>query len=180
MSIFAVFKNVSEQKESSSTVAGTKDEDDPANDSSPESKVFTVKILYTGKEGEGIVKSLKHTIKRNIPDNQKIRAVQKRAELSKYFNIKDKIDGRHLSNFMYYKTGYRNKKCKKGDYVEETARRRIVRAREHAGKDKDSLLLKHSASTKHPKARAQDFEVLATNYPDCRKRMLAEAMFIRD
>ena len=82
--------------------------------------------------------------------------------------------------FIYYKPGCRNKKCRKGDYIGETARRRILRTGEHAGKDKNSWIFKHSASTKHPKARDQDFEVLATNYQDRRKRRLAEAMFIRD
>ena len=35
-------------------------------------------------------------------------------------------------------------------------------------------------ATKHPKAKDENFEVLATNYADRRRRKLAEAMFIRD
>ena len=38
----------------------------------------------------------------------------------------------------------------------------------------------HSSTTKHPKAKDEHFEVLATNYADRRRRKLAEAMFIRD
>ena len=46
--------------------------------------------------------------------------------------------------------------------------------------DVSSWIYKHSSTTKHPRAKDEDFEVLATNYPDRRRRKLAEAMFIRD
>ena len=71
-------------------------------------------------------------------------------------------------------------KCKRGDYIGETARRKVIRTAEHGGKDKDSWIYKHSSTTKHPRAKDEDFEVLAINYPDRRRRKLAEAMFIRD
>ena len=38
----------------------------------------------------------------------------------------------------------------------------------------------HSLTKRHPRAKERDFEVLATNYSDRRKRKLTEAMFIRD
>ena len=65
-------------------------------------------------------------------------------------------------------------------YIGETARRRIIRTEEHGGKDKESWIYKHSSQTKHPKAKDRNFEILATNYADRRKRKLAEALFIRD
>ena len=55
-----------------------------------------------------------------------------------------------------------------------------MRTGEHGGKDKESWIFKHSSTTKHPRVKDEDFEVLATGYPDKRKRKLAEAMFIRD
>ena len=55
-----------------------------------------------------------------------------------------------------------------------------MRTGEHGGKDKNSWIFKHSSKTKHPRAKDEDFEILATNYGDRRKRKLAEAMFIRD
>ena len=54
------------------------------------------------------------------------------------------------------------------------------RTGEHAGKDKNSHIFQHSEKSKHPKARRENFKILGTNYPDRRKRKLAEAMFIRD
>ena len=71
------------------------------------------------------------------------------------------------------------KKCE-DDYIGETARRKAIRTNEHAGKDKDSHIYQHSTKKKHPRAREENFKILARNYPDRRKRKLAEAMFIRD
>ena len=108
--------------------------------------------------------------------------VQTGTKLSRNFNVKDKVDGKHLSNFIY-RRDCKNKKCKerkRGDYIGETARRRVIRTTEHAGKDKESWIFKHTSTTKHPRAKDEDFEILATGYEDRRRRKLAEAMFIRD
>jgi hypothetical protein len=178
--VTSAFEKVKERQEASTTSTTRTTEEEESNDNTVESKKFMIKLPYAGKEGEGIVKSLKSTLRRNLPDNQEVRIVQSGTKLSKHFNIKDKIDEKHRSNFIYYKPECRNKKCRKGDYVGETARRRIVRTGEHAGKDKDSWIFKHSSSTKHPKAKDEDFKVLDANYQDRRKRKLAEAMYIRD
>ena len=148
------------------------------NEDPTESKLLMIKVPYAGKTGENIVDSLKNSLKRNLPTNIKCRIVQTGTKLSTRFNIKDAIDKKHLSNFIYRRK-CKNKKCK-GSYVGETARRRTVRTEEHGGKDKNSWIFKHSSTTKHPRAKDQDFEILATNYGDRRKRKLAEAMFIRD
>ena len=100
-------------------------------------------------------------------------------KISKFFNIKDKVDDKHLSNFIYHHD-CQNKKCKDGDYIGETARRKTRRTKEHASKEKNSYIFQHSTKTKHPRAREENFKVLATNYQDRRKRKLAEAMYIRD
>ena len=113
-----------------------------------------------------------------LPNSLESQIVQTGTKLSTRFNIKDKVDKNHLSNFIYRRK-CRNKRCK-DSYVGETARRRTVRTGEHGGKDKNSWIFKHSSKTKHPRAKDEDFEILATNYGDRRKRKLAEAMFIRD
>ena len=55
----------------------------------------------------------------------------------------------------------KNKKCKH-NYVGETARRKVKIVEEHAGKDKKSHIFQHSRSTKHPRAKYENFEILAT------------------
>ena len=153
------------------------DKEDTREDST-EPKLLMMKVPYAGKTGESIVESLKKTLKRNLPSSLECRIVQTGTKLSTRFNIKDKVDKNHLSNFIYRRK-CRNKRCK-DSYVGETARRRTVRTGEHGGKDKNSWIFKHSSKTKHPRAKDEDFEILATNYGDRRKRKLAEAMFIRD
>ena len=87
-------------------------------------------------------------------------------------------DEKHLSNFIY-KFDCRNKKCN-DNYVGETARHKKVRESEHAGKDKESHVFKHTQATKHLRANEKNFVILAKNYENRRKRKLAEALFIRD
>ena len=145
-------------------------------------KVLMLKVPYAGDKGDGLIKDLNNTLRRNLPEDLECRVIQTGTKLSRHFNIKDKVDDKHLSNFIY-RHDCQNKKCKKrkkGDYIGETARRREVRTGEHGGKDKKSWVFQHSSSTKHPRAKDKDFEVLAVNYTDRRKRKLAEAMFIRD
>ena len=135
-------------------------------------------IFYT----IALLKDLKNTLQKNLPENIKCRVVQTGTKLSRNFNVKDKVDGKHLSNLIY-RRDCKNKKCKErkqGDYIGETARRKVVRTAEHGGKDKQSWIFKHTSTTKHPRAKDEDFEILATGYEDRRRRKLAEAMFIRD
>ena len=180
--VISALEKIKERYEAETTgTPETTEDEEPADNSQPvEPKLYMLKLPYAGKEGEGIVKSLKNTLRRNLPDNQEVRIVHNGTKLSKHFNIKDKIDEKHRSNIIYYKPECKNKKCKKGSYVGETARRRIIRTEEHAGKDKESWIFKHSSSTKHPKAKDGDFKILDMNYQDRRKRKLAEAMYIRD
>ena len=131
------------------------------NADSTEPKLLMMKVPYAGKTGESLVESLKKTLKRNLPSSLECRIVQTGTKLSTRFNIKDKVDKDHLSNFIYRRK-CKNKRCK-DSYVGETARRRTVRTGEHGGKDKNSWIFKHSSKTKHPRAKDEDFEILATN-----------------
>ena len=149
------------------------------NDNSTEEKLLMLKMPYAGEKGETLIKDLKNTLQKNLPKNIRCRVVQTGTKLSRNFNVKDKIAQEHLSDFIY-RRDCPNKKCNRGDYIGETARRKVVRTDDHGGKDKQSWIFKHSSSTKHPRAKDKDFEILATGYPDRRRRKLAEAMFIRD
>ena len=160
-----------------SNAQSTNTEEDPEEDPT-EQKLLMMKVPYAGKTGERIVESLKMTLKTNLPDNINCRIVQTGTKLSTRLNIKDAVDKQHLSNFIY-KRECRNKKCKES-YIGETARRRTVRTSEDGGKDHNSWIFQYSSSTKLPRAKDEDFEILASNYNDRRKRKLAEAMFIRD
>ena len=107
---------------------------------------LSMKVPYAGKEGENIVKNLQNTLTRNLPTNLTCRVVQTGTKLATRFNIKDQVDGKHLSNFIYHHK-CANKKCK-DSYIGETARRRTLRTEEHGGKDKKSWIFKHSSRQK--------------------------------
>ena len=109
------------------------DKEDTREDST-EPKLLMMKVPYAGKTGESIVESLKKTLKRNLPSSLECWIVQTGTKLSTRFNIKDKVDKNHLSNFIYRRK-CRNKRCK-DSYVGETARRRTVRTGEHGGRTK--------------------------------------------
>ena len=141
-------------------------------------RTLVLKVPFRGKKGESLIRSFKTTLKKALPDNVKCRIVHSGTKLSKYFNLKDKIDENHLSDFIY-RHDCRKRACN-DNYVGETGRRKTKRRKEHAGIDKNSAILKHSEEKKHPRAEEEDFQVLAVNYPNRRKRKLAEAMFIRD
>ena len=155
-----------------------KSEEETTDEKPEEMKRFLIKVPFQGKKGDTIIESLKNTLKRTLPENAECRVVQTGTKLSSHFNIKDKIDERHRSNFVYQHE-CQNRKCE-DDYIGETKRRRENRTGEHGGRDKNSEIFKHSCSTKHPKAKDKNFKILATNYETRRKRKLAEAMFIRD
>ena len=137
-----------------------------------------MKVPYARKEGENIVKSLQNTLTKNLPSNIASRVVQTGTKLSNRFNIKDQVDAKHLSNFIYHHK-CANKKCK-DSYIGKTARRRTLRTEEHRGKDKNYWIFKHSLSTKHPRAKDSHFEFLTSNDDNKRKGRLPEPMYVRD
>ena len=63
-----------------------------------------LKVPYAGEKGVTLLKDLKKELLKNLPENIKCRVVQTGTKLSRNFNIKDKIDQCHLSNFIYRET----------------------------------------------------------------------------
>ena len=170
------FEEKHKDSTNSSSNADTTTGDDDKKDSQ---STLMLKLPFRGEKGETLIRSLNKTLKRNVPDTE-YRIVHTGTKLSRHFSLKDSIDKKHQSNFVY-RHECQNKKCDLGDYVGETARRREKRCGEdHSGKDKNSHIFLHSKTTKHPRAKEKDFEVLASNYPNRRKRRLCEAMYIRD
>ena len=176
--VTSVMKKVKEQQQQRNTPNEEIKEPIDDDDQSSKPTLLMLKVPYAGEKGETILKDLKNTLETNLPENIKCRVVQTGTKLSQNFSVKDKVNEKHLSNFIY-RHECRNKKCNHS-YIGETSRRKVLRTEEHGGKDKQSWIYKHSSTTKHPKAKDEHFEVLATNYADRRRRKLAEAMFIRD
>ena len=152
--------------------------EDKKEEEENEVKTLMIKMPYAGEKGESLIKDLNRTLKNTLPNNVRCRVVRTGTKIEGKFNIKDKLEDRHKSNFVYQHE-CKNKKCK-DDYVGETGRRKEIRTGEHAGNDKESWVYKHAVKKKHPKAKEADFKILGSNYDDRRKRKIAEALFIRD
>ena len=152
--------------------------EDEITTNNDEKDTLILQLPFRGTEGESLIRRLKNSLRQNLPNNIECRIVHTGSKLSQFFSLKDKVDEKHLSNFIY-KFDCRNKKCNE-NYVGETARHKEIRENDHAGKDKDSHVFKHTQATKHPRANKKNFVILAKNYENRRKRKLAEAMFIRD
>ena len=93
----SLIKKASESSKKKST-----NQDDPgSSDDDPIPKTLLLKVPYAGKTGDNLVKSLQNTLKANLPQKIECRIVQTGTKLSSRFNIKDKTDDKHLSNFIY-------------------------------------------------------------------------------
>ena len=166
-----------EDKHTNSETASKNNVSIPVEVEEEKNPTLFLKVPFRGKEAEALLKSLNSTLKRTLPTKE-FRIVNTGSKLSNYFSLEDPLDKKHQSGFIY-KHDCRNKRCSE-DYVGETGRRSEFRFKDHAGKDKNSHIYQHSSKMRHPKAKAENFEILGVNYPDRRKRKLAEAMFIRD
>ena len=82
-------------------------------------RTLILKVLFRGSEGDVLIKSLNNTLKITLP-TMEYRIVNTGTKLSRYFSLKDPLDKRHLSNFIY-KRDCQNKKCKE-NYVGEMGR----------------------------------------------------------
>ena len=65
-------------------------------------------------------------------------------------------------------------------YVGETGRRLQVRANEHAGKDRNSHVYKHSLMNRHTTVTIDDFTILDHGYKSNYNRKIAESLYIKN
>ena len=147
--VTSMMKKAKEQQHQDTNESSVAETGQMSDDAADEQKLLMLKVPYAGEKGETIIKDLNTTLKRNLPENIHCRIVQTGTKLSKNFKVKDKVDGKHLSNFVYRHT-CKNKKCDES-YIGETARRRVIRKEEHGGKDKQSWIFKLSTQKQKTK-----------------------------
>ena len=138
-----------------------------------------ISLPYGGDKGNTILKKFKHILERILPDTVKPGISVKGRKIGSFFTLKDKVDEKHLSGFIYEFECNRKPTCE-SEYIGETNRRKEIRENEHAHLDEGSAILQHCKKTKHARAKPKNFKVLARNYPHWQRRKLCESMFIRD
>ena len=136
-------------------------------------------LPYGGDKGNTVIRRFKRILDTILPETVKPEISVKGMKIASHFNVKDKIDERHMSGFVYEFNCNRKSTCT-DDYIGETNRRKEIRVHEHGHTDKSSAVFQHSTSKKHAKAKDKNFTILARNYPHWRRRKLCESMYIRD
>ena len=141
----------------------------------PDQKVVITTLPYAGKKGEDIVKEIKKHLKKYKEHNLSTRISFKAKRLSSCFNLKDKIAKKHEHNVVY------EVKCPDCDhmYIGECGRRIHERFKDHAGKDKNSHVFKHTLNSGHSEITMNDVKIINKNFKNYYKRKISEAIYIK-
>ena len=140
-------------------------------------KTPLISLPYKGKQGENVIRSLKNTLDKILPQDVKPKFIYTGTKLSAKFQIKDKTKDEHKHDLVYYG------KCPECDesYVGETGRRLQDRVDEHSGKDSKSNILRHSYQENHKNVSRNNFQILGNGYKKMKfKRKLSEALYIKE
>ena len=155
-------------------------EENEESESADQEEVYRphMSLPYGGEKGNTVIGKFKRTLDKLLPETVKPDISVKGKKVSTFFRLKDEIDEKHVSGFIYrFKC---NRRTCKSRYTGETGRRKEVREHEHAHTDKESAIFRHCESKKHAKAKSKNFTIVAKNYPQWRRIKICESMYIRD
>ena len=121
---------------------------------------------------------MKSYVKKILPENVKAQTAFTGKRLSSCFKTKDGITFEHQHNITYQvKCSAEN--CSH-DYVGESARLLIERAKDHDRRDTKSHILKHNSKKEQVEVTQEDFEITGSHFKNNRlKRKIAEALLIK-
>ena len=102
--VMCQMKKVKEQQQQQKS-NNSSDEIEESNEDGDQ-KTLILKVPYAGEKGETLLKDMKRTLQQNLPDDIKCNIVQTGTKLSRHFNVKDKVDGKYLSNFIYRRSNF--------------------------------------------------------------------------
>ena len=143
-----------------------------------EQKVHSLLLPFAGSKDTTNVKNLNKTLRNVFHSNIKTRITYTSQKLNSRFQIKDKVNEKHKHDIIYYK------KCPEAicteDYLGETGCRIIERVVDHAGKDKQSHLLKHALTRNHRHVNLGNMKTIDSSfYNNKLKRKISEALYIK-
>ena len=121
-----------------------------------------------------LIKSMKTTLKYNLPSNVVSKSAYSASKLSNKFNIKWKI--KHDHHHVTYYVKHPVETCRE-DYIRERGWRLSEWVIDHSGRDKKSHVLKHCNANEHKLPSFEDFIILATNYKKNKfRRKISESL----
>ena len=135
-------------------------------------------LPYQGEQGSRLVKSLKRSITKLLPEATQLEFGFTSRKLSTHFQIKDKTEFEHNHDIVYLGTCPANN-CL-DNYLGESAHRIFERITDHNGRDQNSHLFKHSCIKNHPNTSKTDFKIISSGFENnyCRRK-IAEALLIK-
>ena len=140
--------------------------------------VHTLKLPFKGEEGTNLIKSIKTTSRKALPENHHVRIVFTGTKLSSHFNIKDETNKQHKHDLVYL-SSFPSSTCN-NCYIGETGRRLSERVLDHSGKDTKSHVLKYSFTAKHETVDIGHFQILNRGYSNnTYKRRVSEALLVK-
>ena len=132
-------------------------------------------VLYQGKKGDFVVKSMKKRMKTLLPTNIRTKIVFTGSKLSTCFQVKDKTKFEHNHDIVYH--GICPETDCSGNYIGETARKKSERVKDHTGKDVRSHLFKHAVESGHKVLDVTNYSIIGKRYGNnIKKCKIAEAI----
>ena len=140
-------------------------------------KTSLTSLPCKGKQGENVIRSLRNTLDKILPQDVQPKFIYTETKLSAKLQIKDKTKDEHKHDLVYYG------KCPECDesYVGETGRRLQDRVDEHSGKDSKSNILRNSCQENDKNVSRINFQFLGNEYKKMKfKWKLFEALYIKE
>ena len=140
--------------------------------------VHTLKLPFKYEEGTNLIKSIKTTSRKALPENHDVRIVLTGTKLNSHFNIKDETNKQHKHDRVYL-SSCPSSTCN-DCYIGEKGRRLSERVLDHSGKDTKSHFLRHSFIAIHETVDIGHFQILNRGYNNNKnKRRVSEALFVK-
>ena len=140
--------------------------------------VHTLKLPYKGDHGINLIKSIKTSTKKSLPEKHDVRINLTGTKLSLQFNTKDDIKKQHKHDLVCFS------RCPSADctdsFIGEIARRLSERVMDHAGRDTKSHIVRHYLNSNHETVNIENFKILNMGYNNnTYKRSISEALFLK-
>ena len=140
--------------------------------------LHTLKLPYKGDHGINLIKSIKTSTKKSLPDKHDVRIILTGTKLSSHFNIKYDTNKQYKHDLVYFS------RCPftacTDSNIGETARRLSERVTNHAGRDTKSQIVRHCLNSNHGTFNIENFKILNKGYNNnTYKRKISEALFVK-
>ena len=166
-----VIKQIIAEEEQKYKHQNIKDNDSNVINTESGNKRHLLVLPYQGEQRSRLVKSLKRSITKLLPEATQLEFGFTGSKLSTHFQITDKTEFEHNHEVIYLGTCPENN-CS-DNYVGESARRISERVIHRNGRDQNVHLFKHSCTKKHLNNSKTDFKIISSGFKNnyCRQKL---------